>query len=93
MRPRDLNSLAFAVVAEATVETPTPVVNEPITPEPPPETTVPDDGKNPAAVALGKLGGKKGGPARMAKLTPEERSALAKKAAAKRWSGRGPIMS
>ena len=42
--------------------------------------------KNPAAVALGKLGGKKGGPARAAKLTKEQRSAIAKKAAAARWA-------
>jgi len=41
--------------------------------------------KNPAAVALGRLGGKKGGPARAAKLTKEQRSAIAKKAAAARW--------
>jgi hypothetical protein len=38
--------------------------------------------KNPAAVALGRLGGRKGGKARMAALTPEERSALGKLAAA-----------
>ena len=43
------------------------------------------EGKNPAAVALGKLGGKKGGPARAAKLTKEQRSAIAKKAAQARW--------
>ena len=42
--------------------------------------------KNPAAVALGRLGGKKGGAARAAKLTPAERKAIAKKAAEKRWS-------
>lgn len=41
--------------------------------------------KNPAAVALGRLGGLKGGKARAQKLTPEERSDIAKKAAAKRW--------
>jgi hypothetical protein len=41
--------------------------------------------KNPAAVALGRLGGKKGGKARAAKLTPEERSQIARKAAAARW--------
>lgn len=41
--------------------------------------------KNPAAVALGRLGGKKGGPARAAKLTAEQRKAIAKRAAAKRW--------
>ena len=43
-------------------------------------------GKNPAAVALGRLGGLKGGKARAAKLTPKRRSEIAKKAAAKRWS-------
>ncbi len=44
--------------------------------------------KNPAAVALGRLGGKKGGPARAAKLTPEQRKEIAKKAAAARWSSK-----
>ena len=42
-------------------------------------------GKNPAAVALGALGGKKGGPARAAKLSPWRRKAIARKAAAARW--------
>lgn len=41
--------------------------------------------KNPAAVALGKLGGLKGGKARAAKLTPKQRSDIAKKAAKIRW--------
>jgi len=41
--------------------------------------------KNPAAVALGRLGGLKGGLARAAKLTPEQRKAIAKRAAEKRW--------
>ncbi len=41
--------------------------------------------KNPAAVALGRLGGQKGGKARAAKLSPARRKAIAKKAAAKRW--------
>lgn len=41
--------------------------------------------KNPAAVALGKLGGLKGGKARAAKLTPKERSEIAKRAAQARW--------
>ena len=45
----------------------------------------PDAGKNPAAVALGKLGGVKGGKARAAKLSPAKRKQIAKKAAAKRW--------
>jgi hypothetical protein len=39
-----------------------------------------------AAKALGRLGGLKGGKARALKLTPEERTAIAKKAAAKRWA-------
>jgi len=42
--------------------------------------------KNPAAVALGKLGGQKGGPARTKKLTAKRRSEIAKKAAAARWA-------
>ena len=42
--------------------------------------------KNPAAVALGRLGGLKGGPARTASLTTAQRKASAKKAAVARWS-------
>lgn len=42
--------------------------------------------KNPAAVALGRLGGLKGGPARAAKLTAKQRSEIARKAAQARWS-------
>jgi hypothetical protein len=45
------------------------------------EDTIPDDGKDPAAVALGK----KGGAARAKSMTPERRTKVAKKAAAKRW--------
>jgi hypothetical protein len=45
----------------------------------------PNAGKNPAAVALGKLGGAKGGRARADKLSPARRKAIAKKAAKKRW--------
>ena len=48
----------------------------------------PDDGKNPAAVTLGRLGGKKGGKARAAKLSPERRREIAKKAAQARWNKR-----
>jgi hypothetical protein len=69
-RPRDINQLAFAVVAEATGTAPPPK---------------PERAKNPAAVALGKLGASKGGQARAAKLTPEERRQVAQKAAAARW--------
>ena len=41
--------------------------------------------KNPAAVALGRLGGKKGGPARAIKLSAKQRKEIAQKAARKRW--------
>jgi hypothetical protein len=41
--------------------------------------------KNPAAVALGRLGGLRGGPALAAKLTPAQRKASARKAALARW--------
>lgn len=55
------------------------------------DTVVPDaeppevEKKNPAAVALGKLGGRKGGLARAAKLTAAKRADIASKAARKRW--------
>lgn len=42
--------------------------------------------KDPAAVALGRKGGKKGGAVRAQRMTPEERKASAQKAAAARWS-------
>ncbi|HJT89827.1 MAG TPA: hypothetical protein VJ732_18280 [Bryobacteraceae bacterium] len=42
--------------------------------------------KNPAAVALGRKGGKKGGAARAAKLTPEQRSESARNAVRARWA-------
>lgn len=69
-RPRDPNQLAKLIVGIATGE-----VVEP----------KPDDGKDPAAVALGRKGGLKGGAARAKKLTAEERSEIAKKAAKTRW--------
>lgn len=45
-------------------------------------------GKNPAAVALGRKGGLRGGPARAKKLTREQRSKIARKAAAARWKSK-----
>ena len=48
-------------------------------------TEATDDGKNPAAVALGRLGGLKGGAARAKKLSARRRSEIAKKAAQARW--------
>ena len=47
--------------------------------------TVLIEGKNPHAVALGKLGGSKGGKIRAERLTPEQRKEIAQKAARKRW--------
>lgn len=75
-RPRDANQLAKRIVDLATGEA-----------EDNPTQDQPDDsGKNPAAVALGRLGGKKGGKARAAKLTEEQRRAIARNAALARWS-------
>lgn len=45
-----------------------------------------EPGKNPAAVALGRRGGKKGGKARAERLTPQQRAEIAQKAAAARWA-------
>lgn len=66
---------AFRVVQEATEQ------SEPEQPKP-----LSTEGKNPNAVALGRLGGLKGGKARAIKLTPEQRKQIAKKAADKRWN-------
>lgn len=49
------------------------------------DDTTDDDGKDKAAVALGR----KGGAARAKKLTKEQRSEIARKAAAKRWASKG----
>jgi hypothetical protein len=46
----------------------------------------PDSGKNPAAVALGRLGGLKGGRARANKLSSRKRKSIAEKAAKARWA-------
>lgn len=51
-------------------------------------TTPPPTAKNPAAVALGRLGGLKGGKARAKKLSAEQRRQIARTAALKRWSGK-----
>jgi len=42
-------------------------------------------GKNPKAIARGRLGGRKGGKMRASKLTPQERTAIARKGAIARW--------
>ncbi|HEX5525652.1 MAG TPA: hypothetical protein VFX44_00475 [Solirubrobacterales bacterium] len=68
-KPADLNRLAAAIVGEAIEE----------------GSQDTDTGKDPAAVALGRKGGLKGGKARAASMTAEERSAAARKAAEARW--------
>lgn len=80
--PRDPNSRAAQIVALSTGQAiPSLLPKEP-DPNPPEESK---GGKNPAAVALGRLGGLKGGKARAMKLTPERRMEIAKVAAASRW--------
>lgn len=70
-KPRDTNSMAAAIVAQSTDDDD--------------QGDDPYEGKNPAAVELGRLGGKKGGKARADKLTPAQRSDIAKRAAQTRW--------
>ena len=81
-KPRDANALARRIVDEATGEVPK--GQEEAQPEPPP----PDLGKDPAAVALGRRGGRKGGKARAEKMTSKERSEAARRAANARWKSR-----
>lgn len=75
-RPRDPNQLAHQVFLESIGEAEKfdPSQAQPV-----------DPAKNPNAVALGRLGGLKGGAARAAKLTPKKRSQIAAKAAKARW--------
>lgn len=70
-RPRDLNSLAKFIADVATGQAELPKT---------------DDGKDPAAVALGRKGGIKGGKARAKALSAEQRAEIAKRAAKARWS-------
>ena len=69
-RPRDPNQLGKLIVDISTGTA---------------EDTPPAKEKNPAAVALGTLGGAKGGKARAAKLSKAQRSEIARKAAQARW--------
>lgn len=72
-KKKDFNELAFSIVQQATGEV-QPEEEKPVDPD-----------KNPHAVALGRLGGLKGGNARAKKLTKEQRSEIAKVAANARW--------
>jgi hypothetical protein len=78
--PRDANSLAARIVALSTGQEPPNLTGRR---EQPPAK--PEKEKNPAAVALGRLGGLKGGPARAEKLSEKRRKEIGKKAAAARW--------
>ena len=73
--PRDPNQFAKAIVDLATGSA-----------EPDPVPVPDDDGKDPAAVSLGRRGGLKGGKARAAAMTPEQRSKAARKAVRARWA-------
>lgn len=83
-RPADSNIRAWEIVQEATGERPkrgeddTAAIIEAALRE----------GKDPAAVLLGRKGGRKGGKARAQKLTAEERSEIARKAAKVRWEAK-----
>jgi hypothetical protein len=72
-RPKDISQLAHQIVQEATQENQEPL--QAIAKE-----------KNPAAVALGRLGGLKGGPARKEALSIKRRKEIARKAAKVRWN-------
>jgi hypothetical protein len=69
-RPRDVNSLAKFISDVATGQAELPKT---------------DEGKDPAAVALGRKGGLKGGKARAEKLSAKRRAEIAKEAAKRRW--------
>lgn len=76
-RPKDLNLLARSIVEHS--------IGEKLDGSPLPDK---DAGKNPAAVALGRLGGAKGGAARAAALSGEQRAEIAKIAARARWKNK-----
>lgn len=71
-RPRDPNLLAKSVIEDLIGET---MEGKPL----------PEDKRNPAAVALSKLGASKGGKARAEALSARQRKQIAKKAAEARW--------
>jgi hypothetical protein len=77
-KDHDFSVNAFRIVQEATGQV-----------ESKQEKPLSTEGKNPNAVALGRLGGLKGGKARAAKMTPEQRKEIAKLAASARWRKKG----
>jgi hypothetical protein len=79
MPKRPIKEHDFATVARRVVEQ---AIGERLDGSPLPD---PNAGKNRMAVEYGRLGGKKGGKARAAKLSPAKRKSIAKKAARTRW--------
>ena len=77
-RPRDPNLLARSVVED--------LIGERM--DGSPLAKMPEDTRNPAAVALSKLGASKGGKARAKALSPRKRRQIAKRAAEARWAGK-----
>lgn len=75
-RPRDPNQLGKMIVDISVGD----VDDRLPTPE--------EQGKNPEAVSLGRLGGLKGGKARAKKLTAKQRKEIARRAASMRWAAR-----
>jgi hypothetical protein len=73
-KKKDINETAFSIMQQATGQVEAQ------------DTTSSE--KNPAAVALGRLGGLKGGKARSEKLSPSERKAIAQRAAKARWKSK-----
>ena len=74
-KKKDINETAFSIMQKVTgKDLPEPASEKPE--------------KNPAAVALGRLGGLKGGKARAEKLSPKKRKEIAQSAAAARWKNR-----
>jgi hypothetical protein len=77
--PHDQNQLAYQIMLESTGQSPK---FDPTQPQAKPL----DPAKNPHSVALGRVGGLKGGEARAAALSPRKRSQIAAKAAKARWN-------
>jgi hypothetical protein len=75
-RPRDMNQLAKRIVDLSVGEAT--------------EEEMVERAKNPHAVALGRLGGQRGGKARAERLTPAKRAEIARAAATSRWKKRPP---
>jgi hypothetical protein len=80
MRRRPRKTTDFATRARAIVEQ---AIGEPLYGGP---DSVPTEGKNPHAVAMGRLGGQRGGKARAEALSADARKAIAQKAAKARWA-------